>query len=53
MLSSRLQRIMAQPDYIEQTGHGVPLIVSRYGKDVFGITENFVTVTIPLNKKEI
>ncbi|MCM1296534.1 MAG: putative DNA binding domain-containing protein [Muribaculaceae bacterium] len=48
-----LQRIMAQLDYIEQTGHGVPLIVSRYGKDVFDITENFVTVTIPLNKKEI
>ncbi|MCM1212564.1 MAG: winged helix-turn-helix transcriptional regulator [Blautia sp.] len=48
-----LQRIMAQLDYIEQTGHGVPLIVFRYGKDVFDITENFVTVTIPLNKKEI
>ena len=48
-----LQRIMAQLDYIEQTGHGVLLIVFRYGKDVFDITENFVTVTIPLNKKEI
>ncbi len=45
-----LQQIMAQLDYIEQTGHGVPLIVSRYGREVFDITENFVTVTIPLNK---
>lgn len=45
-----LQQIMVQLDYIEQTGHGVPLIVSKYGKEVFDITENFITVTIPLNK---
>lgn len=47
-----LQQIMVQLDYIEQTGHGVPLIVSRYGKEVFDITENFITVTIPLKKSE-
>ena len=47
-----LQQIMVQLDYIEQTGHGVPLIVSRYGKEVFDITENFITVTIPLNRAE-
>lgn len=46
-----LQQIMVQLDYIEQTGHGVPLIVSRYGREVFDISENFVTVTIPLNHK--
>ena len=45
-----LQQIMVQLDYIEQTGHGVPLIISRYGKNVFDITENFITVTIPLRK---
>ncbi|MBE6552530.1 MAG: winged helix-turn-helix transcriptional regulator [Ruminococcaceae bacterium] len=44
-----LQQIMVQLDFIEQTGHGVPLIVSRYGKNVFDITENFITVTLPLN----
>lgn len=48
-----LQQIMVQLDYIEQTGHGVPLIISRYGKKVFDITENFITVTIPLNKKRM
>lgn len=48
-----LQQIMVQLDYIEQTGHGVPLIISRYGKKVFDITENFVTVTIPLNKVRV
>ena len=46
-----LQQIMVQLDYIEQTGHGVPLIVSRYGREVFDISENFITVTIPLNHK--
>ncbi len=46
-----LQQIMVQLDYIEQTGHGVPLIVSRYGRQAFDITENFITVTIPLNHK--
>ena len=48
-----LQQIMVQLDYIEQTGHGVPLIVSKYGKEVFDITENFITVTIPLNKGKV
>ena len=40
---------MVQLDYIEQTGHGVPLIVSRYGRKVFDISDNFITVTLPLN----
>ena len=44
-----LQQIMVQLDFIEQTGHGVPLIVSKYGRNVFDITENFITVTLPLN----
>ena len=42
---------MVQLDYIEQTGHGVPLIVSRYGREVFDISENFITVTILLKHK--
>ena len=46
-----LQQIMVQLDYIEQTGHGVPLIAARYGREVFDITENFITVTIPLNRR--
>jgi predicted HTH transcriptional regulator len=44
-----LQQIMKQPDFIEQTGHRVPLVVSKYGRHVFDITENFITVTLPLN----
>lgn len=48
-----LQQIMVQLDYIEQTGHGIPLIVSTYGREVFDITENFITVTIPLNRRRM
>ncbi len=43
-----LQQIMVQLQFIEQTGHGVPLIVKRYGKEVFDISDNFITVKIPL-----
>lgn len=48
-----LQKILGQLNYIEQTGHGVPLIVSKYGKEVFDISENFITVTIPFNRDGI
>ena len=51
-INLELQQIMVQLDYIEQTGHGVPLIVSKYGRNAFDITENFITVTIPLKKQE-
>ncbi len=46
-----LQQIMVQLQFIEQTGHGVPLIVSKYGKQAFDLSDNFITVTIPLNRK--
>lgn len=41
-----LQKIMGQLDYIEQTGHGVPLIVNKYGKEAFTINENSIIVTL-------
>ena len=34
---------------MEQTGHGIPLIISNYGKQAFDIMENFINVTIPFN----
>ena len=42
-----LQKIMGQLGLIEQTGHGVPKIVSIYGTSVFEIKDNHITVTIP------
>lgn len=42
-----LQKIMGQLDIVEQTGHGVPLIVKKYGREAFRVTEHFVTVVLP------
>ncbi len=44
-----MQKIFGQLGYVEQTGHGIPLIISNYGKQAFDIMENFVNVTIPFN----
>ena len=44
-------KIFGDLDYIDQTGHGIPLIVKNYGKGAFYISEHTVIVTIPLNKK--
>lgn len=45
----KLQKIFGQLGYVEQTGHGVPLIVTNYGRRAFSISENFINVTIPFN----
>jgi predicted HTH transcriptional regulator len=45
----KLQKIFGQLGYVEQTGHGIPLIISNYGKQAFDIMDNFVNVTIPFN----
>ena len=34
--------------YAEQSGHGVPTIVDRYGRGVFSFEDGMVKVTIPL-----
>ena len=46
----RLQKIFGQLGYVEQTGHGIPLIVNNYGKQAFDIMPNYVNVTIPLRR---
>ena len=42
-----LARIFIQLGLIEQTGHGVSLIVNKYNKDVFEFLDNFIKVKIP------
>lgn len=49
-VNEKLQNIFEQLDYAEQSGHGVPLITSYYGKDVFNIEDNLITVTIPFSR---
>ncbi len=50
-VNKNLLKIFGDLDYIDQTGHGIPLIVKNYGKEAFYISEHTVIVTIPLNKK--
>ena len=52
---SKLQKIFGQLGYVEQTGHGVPIIINNYGKQAFDIMDNYINVTIPFNyeKKSI
>lgn len=37
---------MGQLGIVEQTGHGVPEIVKKYGREAFSITENHIVVTL-------
>ena len=48
-VNNKLQKIFGQLGFVEQTGHGVPLIISNYGKQAFEISDNFIVVTIPFN----
>ena len=50
-VNKKLLKIFSDLNYIDQTGHGIPLIVKNYGKKAFYISDHTVIVTIPLNKK--
>ena len=42
-----LMRIFLNMELTEHTGHGVPTIVSKYGKEAFHIEEGYINVVIP------
>lgn len=42
-----LMRVFLNMGLTEHTGHGIPTIVKKYGKDVFTITENYVRCVLP------
>ena len=46
-----LMTIFNQMNISEHTGHGIPVIVSKYGKEAFEITNNYINVTIPFNEE--
>lgn len=46
----RLMKIFSDLDIVEHTGHGVPTIIRKYGKEVFDITDNHIMVTIPFER---
>ena len=49
--NAALMRIFLNMNLTEHTGHGVPTIVSRYGKDVFEIEEDYIRCTIPFDSE--
>jgi len=48
-----LMRIFLNMGYIEHTGHGIPTIINKYGKDVFEIDETFIRCVIPFEQDVI
>ena len=47
--NEQLMDIFVRLGIVEQTGHGVPTIVEKYGVDVFEISDNYIRVIIPFN----
>lgn len=36
-------------DIVDHTGHGVPIIIEKYGRDAFEISDNHIIITIPFD----
>ena len=49
-VNNALLNIFTNLNMIDQTGHGIPLIINKYGKEAFYISNNTIIVTIPINK---
>ena len=49
-VNQALLNIFTNLNLIDQTGHGIPLIIDKYGKEAFYISDNTIIVTIPINK---
>jgi len=47
-VNKSLLLIFIATGYAEQSGHGVPTIVGKYGRDVFSFEDGMVKVSIPL-----
>lgn len=45
-----LMRVFLSLGLVEHTGHGVPLVVEKYGREVFDIRPSYITVNIPFDK---
>lgn len=49
--NSVLMRIFLKLGIVENTGHGIPKIIEKYGKEAFDIHDTYINVIIPFNKK--
>lgn len=48
--NATLMRIFLNMGLTEHTGHGIPTIVKKYGKEVFEIENNYICCTIPFDE---
>ena len=44
-----LMRIFLNMELTEHTGHGIPTIVSKYGREAFQIEDSYINVVIPFD----
>lgn len=47
--NTTLMRIFLNMGLTEHTGHGIPIIVKKYGEEVFEIEDNYIRCTIPFD----
>lgn len=48
--NSVLMRIFLNLGIVEHTGHGIPMIVEKYGKEAFDIHQTYIDVTLPFSQ---
>ena len=49
--NSVLMRIFLKLGIVEHTGHGIPKIIQKYGKEAFDVHDRYINVVIPFNKQ--
>lgn len=49
-VNKELMKIFLQCGIVEQSGHGVPLVVREYGEQAYKFDKNMITVVIPFDK---
>ena len=49
-VNEELMKIFLQCHIVEQTGHGVPKVVNKYGAKAYDFGTSMITVTIPIDK---
>ena len=52
-VNKSLLTVFMAAGYAEQSGHGIPTIVDKYGKDVFSFDDGCLKVTIPLSFERV
>lgn len=49
-VNKELMKIFLQCGIVEQSGHGVPIVVREYGEKAYEFSDNMITVVIPFNR---